>query len=116
MTQAKLCGASLYSGADGKGTKMNLRKQPVNRNASHGNPSKEDSKGNFKSGPNGLNKKHLSGVGATRRSWCLYGSYLPLAYRFLLAFLFPGRPPLSPSSSLPRPSPPPYGPARIATA
>jgi hypothetical protein len=42
---------------------MNLRKQPVNRNASHGSPSTEDSKGNFKSGPNGLNKKHPTGVG-----------------------------------------------------
>ena len=29
----------------------------------HGNPSKEDSKGNFKSRPNDLNKKHPAGVG-----------------------------------------------------
>ncbi len=51
MTQAKLCGASLYGGNDGKGASMNLRKQPVNRNASHGNPSKEDGKGNSKKRP-----------------------------------------------------------------
>ncbi len=31
----------------------------------HGNPAKEDRKGNFKSGPNGLNKKHPTGVGTT---------------------------------------------------
>jgi len=48
MTQAKLCGASLCGGADGKGAKMNLRRQPVNRNAMHGNPSKEDDKGSSK--------------------------------------------------------------------
>ncbi len=70
MTQAKLCGASLYRGADGTGAKMNLRKQPVNRNASHGSPSTEDSKGNSKSGPNDLNKKHPAGVGIARTWTC----------------------------------------------
>ncbi len=41
----------------------------------HGNPSKEDSKGHSKSGPNGLNKNHPTGVGATRRSWCFWGPH-----------------------------------------
>ncbi len=36
----------------------------------HGNPAKEDRKGHSKSGPNGLNKKQRTGVGAIRRSWC----------------------------------------------
>ncbi len=70
MTQAKLCGASLYGGADGKGANMNLRKWPVNRNVMHGSPSKEDRKGNFKSGPNDLNKKHPAGVGIARTWTC----------------------------------------------
>ncbi len=61
MTQAKLCGASLYGGADGNGAKMNLRKKSVNRNASHGNPSKEDSKGNSKKRPQWLEQEATHG-------------------------------------------------------
>ncbi len=71
----------MYSGADGKGTKMNLRKQPVNRNASHGNPSKEDSKGNFKSGPNGLNKRRPTGIKVILVPVVFWGMGQPLRLR-----------------------------------
>ncbi len=75
MTQAKLCGASLSRGAGGNGAKMNLRKQPVNRNGSHGNPSKEDSKGNSKKRPEWLEQEasygRRDGLGA--RGVCVPG-------------------------------------------
>ncbi len=60
----------MYGGADGTDAKMNLRKQPVNRNASHGSPSKEDSKGNSKKRPQWLEQeaphRHQGHFGARR--------------------------------------------------